>query len=91
MRRALLPGYVSGPALIPPRDGGPFTQFQVPAPQVRFTTNTLPSHISTPRPTFEVTVRLSLLPMSPFTNRMPPWPSIVTPAEFSQTPLCGAI
>jgi len=44
-----------------------------------------------PFPVAALTLMLSLVPISPRMSRMPPWPSIVMPAELTHTPLSGAI
>jgi hypothetical protein len=75
---------------MPPVSAGIWAQFQVDGPQSRLTRNMFPDSRMTPLPVLAVTVRLSLLPMSPFRSRTPPWPSIVRPAEFTQTPFSGA-
>src|SRR5258705_10776296 len=76
---------------MPPTDGGPFGQFHEDDAHAPLTMNTSPLWVWTPWPPLAVTFRLSLLPMSPRSRRIPPWPSMVRPAEFAQTPLWGAI
>ena len=75
---------------MPPVNAGVCGQFHDDGAQLPLTRNTFPASTITPLPVFDVTTRLSLLPMSPRMRRMPPCPSIVRPAEFTQTPLSGA-